>query len=214
MDRNPNKWIWEPTQEWIEGTNVHRFMQRLGIATCEEFLRFSQEHLEEFWAAMLDQAGIHWFRQYDKVLDSSQGVEWSRWFLGGKLNIADNCLDRYRDCRVEVEKGEMGREKGKGRSFWGGFIKGGGVEFTVQIQKHLSERRARASVLRHFFTDPTPRGFYYNPRARGERAGGGCRCRGPVCRFGSRDGLGNFPDQCVGAGLAASRPGESHHRHH
>src|SRR3984893_15797105 len=97
MDRNPNKWIWEPTQEWIEATNVHRFMRRLGIATCEEFLRFSQEHLEEFWAAMLNQAGIHWFRQYDKVLDSSKGVEWSRWFTGAKLNIADNCLDRYRD---------------------------------------------------------------------------------------------------------------------
>ncbi len=97
MDRKASKWIWEPSREWIEQTNVYRFMQRLGIASREEFIRFSQEHLEEFWAAMVEEAGIRWFRPYETVLDTSAGVAWSRWFIGGKLNIADNCLDRHRD---------------------------------------------------------------------------------------------------------------------
>ena len=39
--------------------------------------------------------GIDWFEPYSAVLDSSAGVEWSRWFTGGKLNIAWNCLDRH-----------------------------------------------------------------------------------------------------------------------
>ena len=96
MAEHANKWIWQPTREWIEQTNVYRFMQRLGISRREEFIRFSQEHLEEFWAAIAEEVGIRWFRPYQEVLDTSKGVEWSRWFVGGKLNIADNCVDRYR----------------------------------------------------------------------------------------------------------------------
>lgn len=92
-----SKWIWEPTEDWIERTNVFRFMQRLGITDREEFLRFSVEHLEQFWAEMAREAGVRWFQPYGQVLDTSRGVEWSRWFTGGKLNIADNCLDRYKD---------------------------------------------------------------------------------------------------------------------
>jgi len=96
MERQ-GKWIWEPSREWIEQTNVFRFMQRLGFSDREEFLRFSVDHLEEFWAEMAVEAGIRWMHPCERVLDTSHGVEWSRWFTSGKLNIADNCLDRYRD---------------------------------------------------------------------------------------------------------------------
>jgi acetyl-CoA synthetase len=91
-----SKWIWEPSREWIEQTNVFGFTYRLGLPDRESFLRFSVEHLEEFWAEMAWEVGIHWFQPHDKVLDTSRGVEWARWFTGGKLNIADNCVDRYK----------------------------------------------------------------------------------------------------------------------
>jgi acetyl-CoA synthetase len=88
--------IWEPSPEFIAQTNVHQFMKRLGIASREEFLRYSVDHLEDSWAAMVDEVGIRWTTPYRQVLDLSNGPEWSRWFTGGKLNIADNCLDRHR----------------------------------------------------------------------------------------------------------------------
>src|SRR5262249_1682311 len=88
-------WIWEPSKDFIESTNVWRFLRRLGCRNREEFLRYSVDHLEEFWAEMLIETGIQWFRPYDEVLDKSRGVEWSRWFTGGKLNIVHNCLDRH-----------------------------------------------------------------------------------------------------------------------
>jgi acetyl-CoA synthetase len=97
MQPGAPKWIWEPSRQWIEQTNVQRFMRRLDIQDREEFLRFSREHLEQFWAEMVAETGIHWLRPYEKVLDTSRGVEWSQWFVGGKLNIADSCLDRYKD---------------------------------------------------------------------------------------------------------------------
>lgn len=89
-------WIWQPTPEWIAQTNVWRYMRRLGIHTREEFIAHSQRHLEEFWASIIDEVGIEWFTPYERVLDSSNGVEWARWFVDGKLNIAHNCLDRHR----------------------------------------------------------------------------------------------------------------------
>ena len=89
------KWIWEPSREWIEQTNVWQFMRKLGFTDREAFLRYSRENLEEFWDRMVREAGIEWFQPYSRVLDISRGVEWSQWFLGGTLNIAWNCLDRH-----------------------------------------------------------------------------------------------------------------------
>jgi len=103
MNAGVHKWTWEPSQEWIARTNVYRFMQRLGMSDREEFLRWSTEHLEDFWREIVAETGIHWFVPFGKVLDTSRGVEWSQWFAGGKLNIADNCLDRYKDsARIAI----------------------------------------------------------------------------------------------------------------
>jgi len=88
-------WIWEPSREWTEQTNVWQFMRKLGFTDREEFLRYSRENIEEFWARMVEQEGIEWFQPYGRVIDASRGVEWSEWFPGGKLNIAWNCLDRH-----------------------------------------------------------------------------------------------------------------------
>jgi acetyl-CoA synthetase len=90
----PN-WIWEPAQDSIEKTNVYRFMKRLGFADREDFLRFSSQEPEKFWDELAKEIKVDWFAPYEKVLDDSQGPEWARWFVGGKLNIAWNCLDRH-----------------------------------------------------------------------------------------------------------------------
>src|SRR5258708_15781577 len=73
-------------------------MARLGIASREDFLRYSVDQLEDFWANLVDEVGIRWVEPYDRILDDSKGPEWSRWFTCGKLNIAGNCLDRHRSA--------------------------------------------------------------------------------------------------------------------
>jgi len=90
-----NKWIWEPSRQFVEQTNVYRFMKRLGFSDRETFLRFSRDDPERFWSGMVQEAGIEWFEPNEKVVDTSRGVEWARWFVHGKLNIAYNCVDRH-----------------------------------------------------------------------------------------------------------------------
>lgn len=88
-------YIWQPSPERVEATNVWRFLRRLGFHNREEFLRYSTGHLEDFWAQMVEETGIEWFHPYTQVLDKSRGIEWARWFTGGTLNIVHNCLDRH-----------------------------------------------------------------------------------------------------------------------
>lgn len=87
--------IWTPSTDFIEKTNVWRFMRRLGFSDREAFLAFSVAHSEQFWAELMREIGVEWFQPYDQIVDASAGPEWARWFTGGRLNIAYNCLDRY-----------------------------------------------------------------------------------------------------------------------
>src|SRR6266480_5213911 len=46
---------------------------------------------EEFWA---EQAGqLHWFKRWKTICEWK--VPYAKWFLGGKLNVSYNCLDRH-----------------------------------------------------------------------------------------------------------------------
>jgi acetyl-CoA synthetase len=94
----------------VERTNVWRFMKRLGFADREEFLGFSVAEPERFWDEMMQEMRVEWFHPYHQVLDASRGPEWSQWFVGGRLNIAQNCLDRWANsgrvaCIWEDESG-------------------------------------------------------------------------------------------------------------
>src|ERR687893_2392045 len=50
------------------------------------------EDYEAFWAERAE--ALHWDTKWDKVLDWSN-PPFAKWFVGGKLNVAYNCLDRH-----------------------------------------------------------------------------------------------------------------------
>ncbi|MBV9745241.1 MAG: AMP-binding protein, partial [Acidobacteriia bacterium] len=70
-------------------------MSRLGFTSRETFLRFSAEEPERFWDEVLREMGVEWFEPYQQVMEPGRPPEWSRWFPGGRLNIAHNGLDRW-----------------------------------------------------------------------------------------------------------------------
>jgi acetyl-CoA synthetase len=56
----------------------------------DQMYRRSIDKPEEFWA---DAAGeLHWFKKWDRVLDWQ--LPYAKWFVGGRTNVAYNCLDR------------------------------------------------------------------------------------------------------------------------
>ena len=87
--------VWRPTQAYVERANVTRFMRANGIATEEELLRRSVEDVAWFWDAVVRDLGLEFSRPYERVLDTSAGIEWATWFGGGRVNLASNCVDRW-----------------------------------------------------------------------------------------------------------------------
>ncbi len=56
--------------------------------------RFSEKNFPKCFEEYADM--LTWVRRWDTVLDTSEPPFW-RWFVGGKLNASDNCVDRHLD---------------------------------------------------------------------------------------------------------------------
>ncbi len=68
---------------------------------------------EGFWSEQAD--ALHWSKRWDQVLDWSN-PPFAKWFIGGKLNVAYNCVDRHVEAgngdRVAFHwRGEEGEER-------------------------------------------------------------------------------------------------------
>jgi acetyl-CoA synthetase len=69
--------------------------RRLGVSDYPGLVQFGIDHLDEFWAAAVDDIGIEWYEPFSQVRDQSRGIEWTTWFSGGKLNVVHNCIDKW-----------------------------------------------------------------------------------------------------------------------
>jgi acetyl-CoA synthetase len=106
--------IWRPSEKYIERANVTRFMRDHGIETYEELVQRSQADVEWFWDAVVKDLGIEFFEPYERVLDTSDGIPWATWFVGGKINLAHVTCDVWAErtpdrvaALSETEDGEV-----------------------------------------------------------------------------------------------------------
>ncbi len=87
--------VWEPYGDYKQRANIKRFMDKHGIRDYDELISRSVNDIEWFWEEAVKDLGVEWYRPYDKILDTTLGFPWAKWFIGGKLNIVHNCLDRH-----------------------------------------------------------------------------------------------------------------------
>jgi acetyl-CoA synthetase len=86
---------WTPTAEQRDRANVSRLMRRCGLDALAGLRARSVEDPSWFWPAVVEDLGIEFFRRWARVVDTSGGPEWSRWFTGGLVNVAHNCVHRH-----------------------------------------------------------------------------------------------------------------------
>jgi len=65
----------------------------------QEVYKKSVSDPEAFWAEQAET--FQWRKKWDKVLDWNFREPNIKWFVGGKLNITENCLDRHLETRGE-----------------------------------------------------------------------------------------------------------------
>ncbi len=96
-----SEFVWEPSPERVEQANVVRLWRKLGCESYHELHRVSIEEPERFWPAAIDDLGLEFSTPWERVLDDSAGIEWATWFVGGRLNVATNCLHRHAEQRPD-----------------------------------------------------------------------------------------------------------------
>ena len=97
MTRDTEPVVWRPTPDVARRSRVGRFMRAQGIATLSDLQERSVADSAWYWDAVVRDLGVRWTTPYARVLDDSRGPAWPIWFPGGRLNLAENCLDRHVD---------------------------------------------------------------------------------------------------------------------
>jgi acetyl-CoA synthetase len=86
---------WRPPADALQTTNVGRFLVTHNFSSFEDLRQQSIADPAWFWAAAADWLKVPFSSPYTSVLDSSDGIEWSRWFNGATLNAGELCVDQW-----------------------------------------------------------------------------------------------------------------------
>jgi len=89
------KFAWTPSPEQLEHANVARLARLLGCTGYAELHRVSVQEPDRFWRAVVDDLGLELASPWNRVRDDSRGIEWTTWFDGARLNLADACVHRW-----------------------------------------------------------------------------------------------------------------------
>ena len=91
----PPTFAWTPTPERTARSRLRRFLDSLGCTDLATLEARARDDLEWFWSAAIDDVGIDWTRRPSRILDSSDGIAWTRWWIDGRLNLSRNAADRH-----------------------------------------------------------------------------------------------------------------------
>lgn len=108
--------LYTPTEERKKSANVTRFMKFVnerygkGISSYNELYNWSIENISDFWEALWDFCEVKASRRYEKVVDDVSKFPGAKWFIGARLNYAENILRRRDGHNALIFRGEDGRK--------------------------------------------------------------------------------------------------------
>ena len=98
--------IYYPDPEFAKDARINSMEQYWALQNR------AKEDYEGFWKGYADEK-IDWLAPYEKVLDESN-APFYKWFVGGKLNVCNQCVDRHLERRgdqtailFEADNGEV-----------------------------------------------------------------------------------------------------------
>ena len=106
--------MWQPTPEYAESTNVHKFGQWIGrkhgvdVLDYNDFWQWSVDNIEDYWAGVWEYFKLGDPSGYTRVLDKHV-MPGAKWFEGAKVNFAEFVLSRGADDDIAlITTGEQG----------------------------------------------------------------------------------------------------------
>ena len=93
--------VWEPDPDIASAANLQKFMDRHNLSDLDALQERSTADVAWFWEAVLKDLDIEFYRDYEKIVDLSEGIQRPTWCVGGKMNIVHNLLDTWQGTPVE-----------------------------------------------------------------------------------------------------------------
>ncbi|WP_445503463.1 AMP-binding protein [Microvirga sp. G4-2] len=94
-NQNLQDYAWHPSPEFRAAANWHEFFKVAGAPDYETLAQRTVAEPEWFWNALIRYLKIPFLRPYERVLDTSEGIAWPHWCVGGTTNLVLACLDRH-----------------------------------------------------------------------------------------------------------------------
>ena len=102
---------WTPTPDVIKRARLTEFMRQVGVSTWDELYAYSINDVEMFTAEVLRFLDIKFDPPYDKLLDTSNGIEFPKWFTAKSED-----LPQGRKAAEKAETRPLGSVSGTGHS--------------------------------------------------------------------------------------------------
>src|SRR3989344_4991068 len=93
-----NKELWRPSADFVSSSNLFRYTKHLKKRYGLSFNSYSELHKwsilnrEQFWVSVMEFNEILYSKKWEVVIENPKDMIKSRWFVGAKLNFAENLL--------------------------------------------------------------------------------------------------------------------------
>lgn len=85
---------WYPDSNYIESSQILAYCRFVNIEIFE-FDAWVAADIQRHWHKVTEFLGFEWLRPYTCVADQINDPSSTRWFVGGKFNISNNCVSRW-----------------------------------------------------------------------------------------------------------------------
>jgi acetoacetyl-CoA synthetase len=111
-----SKLLWKPSEEQINDANMTKFIDFVNKHYGQNFNSYfelydwSVNNIPDFWESMWDFSEIIASKRFEKVVDDLKKFPGAKWFVGARLNYAENLLRHRDDHTAFIFKGEDQKE--------------------------------------------------------------------------------------------------------
>lgn len=91
--------VWTPDPHVAARTVTGRFMAAHGIPDWDTLHARSVRESDWFWDALVRFLDVPFTTPYTAVRDDSDGIAWTRWFVGGRINLSHVVVGRWAETQ-------------------------------------------------------------------------------------------------------------------